>query len=158
MAARKFRLAAWSALKRFWMMVGFKLRDSHRMKKARPIASFQRAVLRRRAESIALASSRKLIVILDDRAARSFAVVMGITFLGTAGMLFQAFFEPNFLAKNRGQPHREFCLVMLLQDRGQTVDAVGSFCRERATAVPSVTPGTVVFPLGGTSQNRLGLR
>jgi len=107
---------------------------------------------------MALASSRKLIVILDDRAARSFAVVMGITFLGTAGMLFHAFFEPNFLAKNRGQPHREFCLVMLLQDRGQTVDAVGSFCRERATAVPSVTPGTVVFPLGGTSQNRLGLR
>lgn len=43
------------------------------------------------AESIALASSRKLIVILDDRAARSFAEVIGVTFLGTAGLLFQAF-------------------------------------------------------------------
>jgi len=43
------------------------------------------------AESIALASSRKLMVILDDRAARSFAEVMGVTFLGTAGMLFYAF-------------------------------------------------------------------
>lgn len=42
-------------------------------------------------ESLALASSRKLTVILDDRAARSFAEVMGITFLGTVGMLFQAF-------------------------------------------------------------------
>jgi hypothetical protein len=31
------------------------------------------------------------MVILDDRAARSFAEVMGVTFLGTAGMLFQAF-------------------------------------------------------------------
>lgn len=43
------------------------------------------------AESIALASSRKLIVILDDRAARSFAEVMGVRFLGTAGILFHAF-------------------------------------------------------------------
>jgi predicted nucleic acid-binding protein len=43
------------------------------------------------AESIALASSRKLIVILEDRAARSFAELMGVTFLGTAGMLFHAF-------------------------------------------------------------------
>ena len=43
------------------------------------------------AESLALANSRKLAVILDDRAARSFAEVMGITFLGTAGMLFLAF-------------------------------------------------------------------
>jgi predicted nucleic acid-binding protein len=43
------------------------------------------------AESIALASSRKLMVILDDRAARSFAELMRITFLGTAGMLFHAF-------------------------------------------------------------------
>jgi predicted nucleic acid-binding protein len=42
------------------------------------------------AESIALASSRKLMVILDHKAARSFAEVMRITFLGTAGLLFQA--------------------------------------------------------------------
>ena len=45
------------------------------------------------AESLALASSRKLVVILDDRAARSFAEVMGITFLGTAGILFHAFLK-----------------------------------------------------------------
>jgi len=44
------------------------------------------------AESIALASSRKLMVIIDDRAARSFAEVMGVTFVGTAGMLFHGFF------------------------------------------------------------------
>ena len=43
------------------------------------------------AESLALARSRRLMVILDDRAARSFAEVMGITFIGTAGVLFQAF-------------------------------------------------------------------
>ena len=43
------------------------------------------------AECIALARSRRLILILDDRAARSFAEVMGITFLGTARMLFHAF-------------------------------------------------------------------
>ena len=43
------------------------------------------------AECIALASSRKLMVILDDRAARSFAELMRITFIGTAGMLFHAF-------------------------------------------------------------------
>jgi predicted nucleic acid-binding protein len=47
------------------------------------------------AESLALASSRKLTVILDDRAARSFAEVMGVTFLGTAGMLFQAFVKKH---------------------------------------------------------------
>lgn len=47
------------------------------------------------AESLALASSRKLVVILDDRAARSFAEVMGITFLGTAGMLFDAFVKKH---------------------------------------------------------------
>jgi predicted nucleic acid-binding protein len=43
------------------------------------------------AQSIALASSLKLMVIIDDRAARSFAEVMGVTFLGTAGMLYQGF-------------------------------------------------------------------
>jgi predicted nucleic acid-binding protein len=47
------------------------------------------------AESLAIASSRKLMVILDDRAARSFAEVMGITFIGTAGMLFQAFLKKH---------------------------------------------------------------
>ena len=47
------------------------------------------------AESLALAGSRKLIVILDDRAARSFAEVMGITFLGTAGLLFHAFLKKH---------------------------------------------------------------
>jgi len=47
------------------------------------------------AESLALASSRKLMVILDDRAARSFAEVMGVTFIGTAGMLFQAFVKKH---------------------------------------------------------------
>lgn len=47
------------------------------------------------AESIALASSRKLMVILDDKAARSFAEVMRITFLGTAGLLFQAFVKKH---------------------------------------------------------------
>ena len=43
------------------------------------------------AESIALASSRRLMVIIDDRAARSFAEVMGVAFVGTAGMLFHGF-------------------------------------------------------------------
>jgi predicted nucleic acid-binding protein len=31
------------------------------------------------------------MVIIDDRAARSFAEVMGVAFLGTAGMLYQGF-------------------------------------------------------------------
>jgi predicted nucleic acid-binding protein len=47
------------------------------------------------AESLALAASRKLLVILDDRAARSLAEVMGITFLGTAGMLFHTFVKKH---------------------------------------------------------------
>ena len=47
------------------------------------------------AESLALASSCKLMVILDDRAARSFAEVMGVTFVGTAGMLFHAFVKKH---------------------------------------------------------------
>jgi predicted nucleic acid-binding protein len=47
------------------------------------------------AESLALASSRRLMVILDDRAARSFAEVMGVTFLGTAGVLFHAFVKKH---------------------------------------------------------------
>jgi predicted nucleic acid-binding protein len=42
-----------------------------------------------------LASSRKLVVILDDRAARSFSEVIGIAFLGTAGMLFHAFVKKH---------------------------------------------------------------
>jgi len=46
-------------------------------------------------ESIALASSRKLMVIIDDRAARSFAEVMGVAFVGTAGMLFQGFVKKH---------------------------------------------------------------
>ncbi len=45
--------------------------------------------------ALALASSRKLMVILDDRAARSFAEVMGVTFVGTAGMLFHAFVKKH---------------------------------------------------------------
>lgn len=47
------------------------------------------------AESLALASSRKLMVILDDRAARSFAEVTGVTFIGTAGLLFHAFLKKH---------------------------------------------------------------
>ncbi|MBV9181686.1 MAG: hypothetical protein JO356_10265 [Acidobacteria bacterium] len=47
------------------------------------------------AESIALASSRKLMVILDDKAARSFAEIARIAFLGTAGLLFQAFVKKH---------------------------------------------------------------
>ena len=43
------------------------------------------------AESIALATARKLIVIIDDKEARSFAEAMGVQFCGTAGMLLQAF-------------------------------------------------------------------
>ena len=47
------------------------------------------------AESLALASSRKLMVILDDRAARSFGEIMGITFIGTAGMFYHAFVKKH---------------------------------------------------------------
>jgi hypothetical protein len=47
------------------------------------------------AKSIALASSRKLMVILDDKAARSFAEVIRITFLGIAGLLFHAFVKKH---------------------------------------------------------------
>ena len=47
------------------------------------------------AESLALAGSRKLMVILDDRAARLFAEVMGVRFIGTAGVLFHAFVKKH---------------------------------------------------------------
>lgn len=43
------------------------------------------------AESIALAASRQLTVIVDDREARAFAEAAGARFLGTAAVLLQAF-------------------------------------------------------------------
>jgi predicted nucleic acid-binding protein len=36
------------------------------------------------------------MAILDDKAARSFAEVLGITFLGTAGLLFEAFLKKHW--------------------------------------------------------------
>ena len=47
------------------------------------------------AESIAIATSRKLIVIIDDREARSFAEAIGVQFCGTAGMLLRAFVKKH---------------------------------------------------------------
>ena len=77
-------------------MVGFKLRDlSSKEKSAAHRIVSKGGLDAGEAESLALASSRKLMVILDDRAARSFAEVMGIIFLGTAGMLFHAFVKKH---------------------------------------------------------------
>ena len=45
------------------------------------------------AESLALAQSRKLQVILDDKEARAFAETLGLKYLGTAAVLLQAFVE-----------------------------------------------------------------
>ena len=43
------------------------------------------------AEAIALASSRKLMVLLDDKEARIVAQAMAVEFMGTAGILLEAF-------------------------------------------------------------------
>ena len=43
------------------------------------------------AEAIALASSRKLMVLLDDKEARIVAQSMAVEFMGTAGILLEAF-------------------------------------------------------------------
>ena len=46
--------------------------------------------LRGEAEAIALAYQRKLQIILDDRQARSVARNMGVSFIGTVGVLVKA--------------------------------------------------------------------
>jgi predicted nucleic acid-binding protein len=46
----------------------------------------------REAEAIALASSRHLILIVDDKEARHTAAALGIEYIGTAGMLLRAYF------------------------------------------------------------------
>lgn len=43
------------------------------------------------AEAIALASSRKLMVLLDDKEARIVAQAMAVEYMGTAGVLLEAF-------------------------------------------------------------------
>jgi len=63
---------------------------------AREKKAFQSIVARSRldegeAESIALVGSRKLMVILDDKEARSFATAMRLELVGTAGVLLHAF-------------------------------------------------------------------
>jgi len=42
-------------------------------------------------ESLALAHSRKIMVIVDDREVRAVAAAMGLEFIGTAGVLLEAF-------------------------------------------------------------------
>ncbi|MBI3940458.1 MAG: hypothetical protein HY315_06455 [Acidobacteria bacterium] len=51
------------------------------------------------AESIALAGSRRLRVIIDDREARAFADVAAARFLGTAAILLQAFIDQHLTFK-----------------------------------------------------------
>ncbi|MBM3791369.1 MAG: hypothetical protein FJW35_13630 [Acidobacteria bacterium] len=45
------------------------------------------------AESLALAKSRKVMVILDDREARAYAEALHLEFIGTAGVLLEAFIK-----------------------------------------------------------------
>jgi len=45
------------------------------------------------AESIALASSRRLLVLLDDKEARLMAEATAVRYMGTAGVLLEAFFR-----------------------------------------------------------------
>ncbi len=45
------------------------------------------------AESLAVAHSRKLMLIVDDREARALAAAMHLEFLGTAGVLLEAFLK-----------------------------------------------------------------
>jgi len=45
------------------------------------------------AESLAIAGSRKLMVILDDREARAYAELLQLEFIGTAGVLLEAFLQ-----------------------------------------------------------------
>jgi uncharacterized protein len=66
------------------------------------------------AESIALASSRKLIVIIDDKEARSFAEAMGVQFCGTAGMLLQGFVKRHLTLDQLDDAIQELSKAMWL--------------------------------------------
>ncbi|HXV64804.1 MAG TPA: hypothetical protein VEK15_29165 [Vicinamibacteria bacterium] len=48
------------------------------------------------AEALALADSRKLHLIVDDKEARALADAMGLSYLGTAAVLLRAFLERHF--------------------------------------------------------------
>jgi predicted nucleic acid-binding protein len=50
------------------------------------------------AESLALARSRKALVMLDDREARMLAAALGVSCVGTAGFLLEAFWKGRLTA------------------------------------------------------------
>ncbi len=66
------------------------------------------------AESIALAKSRKLFLIVDDKPARAMADALEITFLGTAGMLLEAFVRNFMTFEDLETTLRELSKVMWL--------------------------------------------
>lgn len=66
------------------------------------------------AEAIALARSRRLPVIVDDRHARELANALGLEFLGTGAVLLEAYFRKLFGKKEFVESLRELGKVMWL--------------------------------------------
>jgi predicted nucleic acid-binding protein len=76
------------------------------------------------AESIALASSRKLMVILDDKEARSFAAAIGLEFIGTAGVLLHGFQSEYLTSSELEEVIQQLTKIMWL-----ATDVVGQIMR-----------------------------
>ncbi len=66
------------------------------------------------AESLALASTRKLIVLIDDKEARAIAKAMEIEHMGTAGVLLEAFIKRHLTYNELEEAVRDLGGVMWL--------------------------------------------
>lgn len=66
------------------------------------------------AESLAVAHSRKLMLIVDDREARALAAALNLEFLGTAGALLEAFLKGRLTFEQLEDVVQELSRVMWL--------------------------------------------
>ncbi|MBI4455894.1 MAG: hypothetical protein HY644_08350 [Acidobacteria bacterium] len=66
------------------------------------------------AESIALAHSRKLMLIVDDKEARAHAEVMGLEYMGTAAVLLEAFIKGHLKFQQLEETVEELSKTMWL--------------------------------------------
>ncbi|MEM5802911.1 MAG: hypothetical protein QXO57_03050, partial [Candidatus Aenigmatarchaeota archaeon] len=66
------------------------------------------------AEALALAQSRRLTLIVDDKEARTMAAILGIEYLGTAGVVMEAYIRGMISLEELEEWVREVSKVMWL--------------------------------------------
>lgn len=66
------------------------------------------------AEALALAQSRRLTLIIDDKEARTMAAILGIEYLGTAGVVMEAYIRGMISLEELEESVREVSKVMWL--------------------------------------------